>query len=150
MKKLFVDYLERLQRLHDDIKQSIEGLPQAALDWIPGPEMNSLCIIVAHVSGSERYWLGDIIAQAPSDRDREAEFRTQGVDVSGLIAQLDGSLAYGSRVVEGLGLEDLETPRVSPRDGREVTVGWALFHVLEHVAVHLGHVQLTRQMWEQR
>ncbi len=150
MQKLFGDYLERLQRLHDDIKQSIEGLPQAALDWIPGPEMNSLCVIVMHVSGSERYWIGDIVAQEPSGRDREAEFGTRGIDVEELMQRMDGSLAYVHRVLEGLMLEDLGAPRVAPRDGREVSVGWALFHVLEHAAVHVGHVQLTRQLWDQR
>ena len=150
MQTLFKDYMGSLETLHEELKRIIEELPQAALDWSPGAEMNSLCVIVVHVSGSERYWIGDIVAQEPSGRDREAEFRTQGVDVSGLIAQLDGGLAYVNRVLEGLGLEDLEAPRVSPRDGREITVGWALFHVLEHAAVHLGHVQLTRQIWEQR
>ena len=150
MQKLFVDYLDFLQRRHDDIKRTIEGLPQAALDWVPGPEMNSLCVIVVHVSGSGRYWIGDIVAGEPSGRDREAEFRTQGVDVAGLIEHMDGSLAYVHRVLEGLKLEDLGAPCVSPRDGREVTVGWALLHVLEHTAIHVGHAQLTRQLWEQR
>ncbi len=40
--------------------------------------------------------------------------------------------------------------RTDPRDGREYTVAWALFHALEHTALHLGQMQLTRQLWEQQ
>jgi hypothetical protein len=29
-------------------------------------------------------------------------------------------------------------------------VGWALCHILKHTALHLGHLQITRQLWEQR
>ena len=36
MQPFFQDYLDRLQELHADITQAIEGLPGAALDWVPG------------------------------------------------------------------------------------------------------------------
>ena len=150
MQKLFVDYLDFLQRRHDDIKRTIEGLPQAALDWVPGSDMNSFCVIAVHLAGSERFWIGDVVAREPSDRDRESEFRAQEVDFAELAERLDDSLAYVRQVLEGLKLEDLGTTCVSPQDGREFTTGWVLLHVLEHAAVHLGHVQLTRQLWEQR
>ena len=29
-------------------------------------------------------------------------------------------------------------------------VAWALLHALEHTAIHLGHMQIMRQLWEQR
>jgi ankyrin repeat protein len=29
-------------------------------------------------------------------------------------------------------------------------VAWCLAHALEHTALHLGHMQITRQLWEQR
>jgi hypothetical protein len=31
-----------------------------------------------------------------------------------------------------------------------ITGGWALLHALEHAYLHLGHIQLTCQMWRQR
>jgi len=150
MQKLFDDYLNCLQSLHDDIKLTIEGLPQTALDWIPGSEMNSLGIIVAHVAGSERFMIGDIVAKEPSGRDRDAEFRTQGIDVAGLNERLDGSLAYIRKVLERFSIEDLKMPCVSPRDGSTNSARWYLFRVMGHVAGHLGHAQITRQMWDQR
>ncbi|NIU62141.1 MAG: DUF664 domain-containing protein, partial [Gammaproteobacteria bacterium] len=35
-------------------------------------------------------------------------------------------------------------------DGREFRVSWSLLHALDHVAQHTGHVQITRQLWDQR
>ena len=150
MQKLFEDYVNCLQGLHNDIKQCIDGLPQKALDWVPGAEMNSLCVIVVHVAGSERYWMGDIVSLEDSGRDRDAEFRAKGLDEAELKRRLDDSLSYVKSVLERMSLEDLETICVFPKDGRTFTKGWAIYHVLEHVANHLGHAQLTRQLWEQR
>ena len=150
MHQILKAFSECLETLYVDFKKAIDGLPQEALDWVLGTEMNSLCVIVVHVTGSTRYWMGDIVAQDNSNRDRDAEFRTQGVDLAELKDRLDNGLAYVKRVFGGLTLEDLETTCVLPQDGREITKAWAICHVLEHVANHLGHVQITRQLWEQR
>jgi uncharacterized damage-inducible protein DinB len=142
--------LNTFQTLHAEIGRAIEGLPQTALDWVPGPEMNSLAVLIVHVAGAERYWIGDVIAGEPSDRDRPAEFRTSGLDVETLKGRLAGSLAYVRGVLERLTLQDLETTRISPRDSRQFTVAWCLTHALAHTATHMGHIQLTRQLWDQR
>ena len=150
MQPFFQDYLDRLQELHADIVGAIEGLPEAALDWVPGLGMNSLGVLAVHVAGAERYWIGDVAAGDPSGRDRGAEFRAQGLDAATLKGRLADALAYARSVLEGLSLGDLEEPRISPRDGRRFTVGWSLAHALEHTAIHVGHAQITRQLWGQR
>lgn len=150
MLQLFKDYTDCLETLYEDFKKNIDGLPQEALDWVPGEDMNSLCVIIVHTTGSTRFWIGDIAANDDSNRDRDAEFRSEGVDLAELKNRLDSSLAYVKGVFEKLTLEDLETVCVLPQGGREVTKGWAICHVLEHVANHLGHVHITRQLWDQR
>ena len=126
-----------------------EGLSTEALDWTPGPDMNSLGVLAIHVAGAERYWIGDVVGRDPSDRDRSAEFRARGLDAAALKAHLAETLVHSQGVLEGLALPDLEASRVSPRNGREFTVAWCLAHALEHTALHLGHMQITRQLWEQ-
>jgi hypothetical protein len=44
----------------------------------------------------------------------------------------------------------LETERTHPRHGNQVSVAWALLHALEHAATHVGHIQLTVQLWHQK
>ncbi len=60
METFFKDYLERLETLHSEIETAILGLTPDALDWIPGKEMNSIAILVVHLTGAERYWIGDV------------------------------------------------------------------------------------------
>ena len=148
MEQFLTDYLERLQSLHEDMKKTINRLPQTALDWVPAPGMNSLCVLVVHAAGAERYWIGDVACQDSSDRNRAAEFEVRGLEAANLEARLDQSLSFAGDALAGLKLVDLKEARTSPRDDRKFTAGWALAHALEHTALHLGHAQVTRQLWE--
>ena len=150
MHSIYADYLDRLDGLHMDIIRAIDGLPQEALDWVPGLNMNSLCVLIVHLTGAERYWLGDVTGQDLSDRDRGGEFLARELDEITLKERLLDSLAYARDLLETLTLEDLDSNRTSPRDGRTFTVAWSIFHALEHTAIHVGHIQMVRQLWEQR
>jgi len=149
MQTFFKDYLNLLEDCHNHIVGALDGLPPAALDWCPGNDMNSISVLLFHLTGAERFWIGDVAAQESSNRDRDAEFRVQGVDADVLKKRLSDTLEYAQRVLDTMSIQDLETSRQSHRDGREVTVAWALLHALEHATLHLGQIQLTRQLWEQ-
>jgi uncharacterized damage-inducible protein DinB len=149
MQLFYKEYINNLQELHNEIQSVIEGLPQDALDWIPGNNLNSISVLIFHISGAERYWLGDVVEQFPSGRNREAEFHVRNISIDALITRLNESQEYVSRVLERITLQDLEASRTSHRNNREVTVAWALNHILKHTALHVGHIQITRQLWEQ-
>ena len=151
MQPFFEDYLNNLQELHHDIAGAIEALPQTAFDWSP-PEssLNSISVLIVHLTGAERYWIGDVIARESSGRDREAEFQVREMRLDVLTDRLEDNLVYARRVLETLTVQDLESLRISPRNGSEVTVAWALAHALKHTALHVGHIQIMRQLWEQQ
>ena len=150
MQTFFTDYLHLLQDCHNGILQALEGLPPAALDWVPGEDMNSISVLVVHLTGAARFWIGDIAAQEPSNRDRNAEFRIHGVGLDVLKNRITDNLEYARNALEKMSLQDLEATRVRSSDGREFTVAWALLHALEHATSHLGQIQITRQLWEQK
>lgn len=145
----FADCLDRLTTMHTEMEQAIAGLPPEALDWSPGPEMNSMTVLIVHTAGAERYWIGDVVGQEPSGRVRAQEFETRGTTESYLREKLKSTLAHSERILAALSLEDLAQPRYSSRHDEDFTAGWALVHALEHTAVHTGHIQLMRQLWEQ-
>lgn len=147
MDAFFAEYLVRLEALHNTIKMALEGLPPAALDWQPDPQMNSIAVLVVHVAGAERYWIGDVAAQEPSGRNRAAEFETEGLGSEALIERLDNSLAYARTALAGMSSDELGERRSSSRHDRSYTVAWSLLHALEHTAVHTGHIEVTRQFW---
>ena len=143
------DLYDRFHELHNDLLKTVEGLPPSSLDWFPGLEMNSINALVVHLTGAERYWIG-VALDEPPERDRDAEFNAQGLSVEGLKVMLTGADDYIRQGLRRLSLQNLESVHISPRSQKEVTAGWAILHALEHTAVHAGHAQLTRQLWEQR
>jgi uncharacterized damage-inducible protein DinB len=111
--------------------------------------MNSISVLAFHLTGAERYWIGDAAAQDPTERDRDAEFRFHDVGMDVLKKRLADNLEYARNMLNNFTIQDLETTRVSARDGHNFTVAWALLHALEHATLHLGQIQITRQLWEQ-
>ncbi len=148
MQKFFEEYLSILENCHNDIIKAMEGLSFDALDWQPGPDMNSITVMVYHLTGAERYWIGDVVDQSPSGRDRDGEFKVSNVGQDALKARLDENVDYARKVAEKLSLTDLAETRISPRSGKTVTVAWAFLHALEHSMLHLGHIEMTRQLRE--
>jgi uncharacterized damage-inducible protein DinB len=145
MQLFFEDYLNNLNELHSDIENAMDGLTPAALDWVPQPGMNSIGVMVFHLTGAEHFLIGEVITGDNSNRDRDAEFKVQGMELNALFKRLADNRAYISGVLEGLTLADLETRRMF-RHQREVTVGWVLGHALKHTATHMGQIQLTREL----
>jgi uncharacterized damage-inducible protein DinB len=149
MDPFFIDYYDRLSDLHHDLAAAVEGLPVEALDWQPGPETNSLAVLLTHTAGAERYWIGEVAGEEPADRVRAQEFEADGRTAEDLVALLNRVLAHSRSVLSRLSINNLAEARVASMQGRSVTVSWALLHALEHTAVHLGHAQITRQAWDQ-
>jgi hypothetical protein len=145
--QLFADYLERLEDLQHRLHQEVRDLPSEAMDWSPGPEMNSVAVLLAHTAGLLHEGI-DIALDNPPGRVREQEFQTRGVLGVEMLCRLDAVIDYARSALPRLGLEDLDQER-KDEDGT-VTCGWALLHALEHAYLHLGHIQVTCQMWRQR
>jgi hypothetical protein len=79
MQPFFESYLNNLLEFHDEIRTSVKGLLSDALDWTLGPGMNSMNVLVVHLVGAERYWLGDVLLGDPSGGVRDSEFQVKGL-----------------------------------------------------------------------
>jgi uncharacterized damage-inducible protein DinB len=136
--------LEGLQRrLHKDV----QDLPAEAMDWLPGPQMNSVAVLLAHITGVLHEGM-DIALDDPPGRVRAQEFQTHGVPSAEMLRSLDAVIDYARDALPRLSLEDLDKERDD--DDGPISCGMALLHALEHAYLHLGHLQLTCQMWRQR
>ncbi len=147
MQTFYADLLNNLQELHDDVAKTIEGLSPEALDWSPKAGVNSITVLIVHLTGSQRFLFGEVIGGQDIHRDRDAEFLAKGLSLDELKQRLSDNLTYIADVMESLTLADLE--RKCMFRTREVTVGWVISHALKHTATHLGHIQVMRDLWEQ-
>ena len=144
--QLFADYLERLEGLQRRLHKDVQDLPAEAMDWSPGPAMNSVAVLLAHMVGVLHEGIAIALGDPPG-RVREQEFQTRGVVSAEMLRRLDAVIDYARSALPRLGLEDLDKERQD--EDATITCGWALLHALEHAYLHLGHVQLTCQMWRQ-
>jgi uncharacterized damage-inducible protein DinB len=149
MEAVLQTYVDRLGELHAGLLKACEGLPQEALDWVPGADMTSLAGLVAHTAGGARGMLCATIAGETIVRDRDSEIGIKGAGYDQLAELLNAALADARRVLDAMSLDDLARP-VTLRNGRVTNVAWVLFHALDHAAEHLGHAGITRQLWDQK
>ena len=105
-------------------------------------------IIAAHIAGSEPFWMKEIIGGEKVNRDRAAEFVTAGVGVGELKERLESAGRITTEVLSGLKASELDEDR--KWQDKTVSVRWCILHVIDHTAQHLGHMQLTLQLWKAR
>ena len=149
MEQFFNDYLNRVQEIHQHMIDVLDALPDTAVNWQPAlQEINCIAVLVTHAMGAERFWIGDVALGAPSNRIRSNEFINEAKTCAQLKALIQTTQYYVAGVLPQLTLADLATPKRLPQHTRDFTVGWALLHALEHTAVHAGHMQIMRQLWE--
>ncbi len=143
-------YLHMINDLRQQVADIVRDLPATALNWRPLPQVedhatNSLAVLAAHIAGAEHFWVAEVIAGEPPTRDRPAEFAlvVQGPDE--LLVRLAAVAEETNRLLTALPASTLEEQRQV--QGRQVSVRWGLLHVIDHTALHLGHMQITYQLW---
>jgi uncharacterized damage-inducible protein DinB len=144
------NYRELIQDLRGQVGRLIAGLPAEALNWRPikGSEehgTNSLAVLAAHIAGAEHFWIAEVVGGFPATRNRDAEFVVEAKDVADLIRILEQVGAETELVFSTLNPVDLDGTRETR--GRTIPVRWCVLHVIDHTALHLGHMQLTYQLW---
>lgn len=144
------NYLERIEDLRQQVGDLIADLPGEALNWRPieGDEehsTNSLAVLAAHVGGAEHFWIGEVVGRRPPARDRDAEFATRVSDSAELLRRLEEAGAETREILTAL--PEAELDRTREVRGRTVSVRWGILHVIDHTALHLGHMQITYQLW---
>jgi uncharacterized damage-inducible protein DinB len=147
MDPFYAAFADRLQTMMRGLDEALTGLPPAALDWSPGPELNTLGVLAIHTAGATRFWIGEMAGADGSNRVRAQEFASRGQDAAALRARLDEVLAHSLGVLARLTPADLGAERTHPQSGQTCTVAWALLHALDHLSEHVGHAQMTRQLW---
>ncbi len=143
-------YIERLDYLIDELKNALQGISAEELDWVPlSADSNSVCVLATHAAGTQSGWIHQVVGGIDISRSRDAEFATKGATHDELVALLNRTASTTRTVIDGLSTADLHRVHETA-DGQRVSTRWAILHTLEHVAQHLGHLTLTRQLYAQK
>lgn len=155
MNHIAASAVEIVEALIDGILKTMDGIPDDDLvNWKPvaeqsgGGEMNTFAALGVHTASAGSWMFLHQVLGDERSRDREAEF--QAVVTRTEIDQIYSDWATTMRDrIEDLDRVDL---RQMPPTIRESHPTWDraawLFHMIEHTGLHLGHLQIHRQLWE--
>lgn len=145
---------QSLERVVEEYLEALDGIPDQDLaTWKPaaeqqgGGEMNTLSGMSVHTSTVARWIIEHQVFGLDFPRDREFEF-TAKVSQAEIVEMFDNMLRKFEGLIESDPNVNLAGP---PSTVREYAPDWTklawLLHALDHTALHLGHAQVTRQLW---
>lgn len=153
-------YRRLFNNKYREIEELLADLPAEALTWKPfeqspwqGPS-GSIGWLVAHAISSTVYllrraeWQVGRTAWENVDGDEGSEeFSVANHDPAYLRQRVQRTHAWIERFLDNLDDTMLAQERTHPKTDRALTVRMDLQHAIEHMAQHIGHAQLTRQLW---
>lgn len=141
-----------LAHLSERFVKVVEALPAEALNWQPTPAgTNSIAQIVRHVTFGQGLILsrarGEVITGPLNERARGLHNDpATPAELIGLLTRMDEERAAHLTQLDAMDLTD-DVP--GPPDRPTTRVFW-LVHSVGEAREHLGHAELTQQLWEQR
>jgi len=135
-----------LTHLRESAVYKVEGLTDEHLRWRPpgAPAANSLGGIVMHLGFGERQWLRLIFAGEDMDTSwRPHTFEVpDGWSADDVIAFYRAETALADAVLDRARSFD-EPSRAAIRP---TTLRWIVTHLIEEIARHCGHMDITREL----
>jgi uncharacterized damage-inducible protein DinB len=128
------------------IRACVARLSDDDLWWRPNETSNSVGNLLLHLAGNIRQWIVSGVGGAADVRRRQEEFDERGpLPRTDVLARFDAAIADAERVLAAMDSWELTAPRRI--QGRDTTVLLAIFHVVEHCAMHTGQIAyLTKQL----
>jgi uncharacterized damage-inducible protein DinB len=133
-----------ITHLRESAIYKLEGLSAAQLRWKPAPTANSLGQIVVHLGYCERLWVRAIFAGEEMDMAWRTTMFTlpDGWSTDDVVAFYRKETAAADAVLDrAASMEQASAGPVRP-----TTLRWVLTHLIEEIARHAGHMDITREL----
>ena len=137
-----------LQHLRESAVYKLDGLSLEQLRWQPAPSANSLGVLVVHLGYAERLWVRAIFAGEPMDLGWRAHMfeLPDGWGYDEIVEFYRDETVRVDAVLDRASSFDLP----SAGDLRPTTLRWAVTHLIEETARHVGHMDITRELLDGR
>jgi hypothetical protein len=148
------DYLQLLEEQRAVFLRQLDGLPVEALEWTPLPDdTSSIAALIHHCASTLRWFAVEELTGQPAPRqDRAADFGPHGQDAASLASLINAAFDDATSALESFAPALLGQARpvtIEHRFKGTVHNGrFILNHALRHQGEHIGHISLTRQLWE--
>lgn len=141
-------HLNVLEDLHRQVAETVTPLGDDDINrTVPGLG-NTAGILLRHIAGSERYWIGEIVGGRPAHRNRDSEFGHERLQKGALLAELDRVRTLTREVLGRLDaadmLQEVEVQRTRGVVKESKALG--VLHATQHLAYHLGQLRYMAKL----
>ncbi len=144
--RLFLTFsTDKLRQLASRIDTCLTQLTDDQV-WLRGGENeNAVGNLVLHLCGNVRQWIISSIGGEPDHRERDREFSARsGAAAADLRERLNATVSQAIAVIDGVTAQRL-ADRLKIQ-GFDVSVLEAIYHVVEHFAMHTGQIIFVTKM----
>jgi uncharacterized damage-inducible protein DinB len=144
--QLFIGYSSsRLQQFSSHIEKCLIDVTDEQV-WARGGENeNSVGNLVLHLCGNMRQWVIAGVGGKADTRRRDEEFSERGgLTSKDLTERVVALVTQATAVIDGVSAQRLSDRLVI--QGYDVSVLDAIYHVVEHVAMHTGQIIFMTKM----
>lgn len=128
------DYLPKIERC-------LGRLSDTDIWWRPNETSNSIGNLILHLCGNVTMWIVGGVGSLPFERNRQREFDERtAIPAAELRSRLRAVVQQADEVMRTVSSDDLLGRRQI--QGYDVTVLEAIYHVVEHFAMHTGQIIL--------
>lgn len=153
-------WLWQLEDTRRETREALTGITQAALDWAPDQNGNSIGTLLYHIALIELDWLfTEALDRQPWPQEIQRQFGVSVRDAQGHLSavrevsleehlrRLDLARTHLLIAFRDMTVQEFRRPRSFP--DYHVTPEWVLHHLIQHEAEHRGHIQMLRSLAEQ-
>jgi len=128
------------------LRHCVNALPRGVVWARPNQGSNSVGNLLVHLTGNVTEWILGGVGGLEISRYRAGEFaQRDGADGTKLLNDLEGVLREADGILAGLTERDLSRALVIQE--RETTILSAVYHVVEHFAMHTGQIVFLTKMY---
>ena len=159
MNSEITEYSGLIDNLLGKAGEHVKRLPYQALNWAPLERAtNSVGALATHMCGLTRWWVLQGLSGESVGRDRGSEFTVvvdsnghiefwgRSVDLSMLICETQIFVCDALKKLDSVALDD--TCFIDSLGSH--TKRWALVHTIDELSQHIGHMELTIQLWKEK
>jgi uncharacterized damage-inducible protein DinB len=138
-------YYKMLEEIRDNTFKRIEGFNDRQINWTPHAGYNSIGVILKHMLGAEKFWIGEKIGGTPVHRNRDDEFRGP-ISMQELQQRRTETSRMTMQSLDKVADQDLSKKIATARD--EKPLEEYLMWIIGHMSQHQGQVYLMKKLVE--
>ena len=148
MRKAVQFIQDGFERIRSKLLADLSNLSSEELNFVPKNGIHSPLRLFLHVVQVEEFWLRSTLIGERFELGIAVDYREPSASVT-----LDDVKRYAHEVrerlidyLEGINDEDLDTALPMGEKGKKEPIGWILYHILEHEALHEGQIRLIAEL----